>query len=167
MNKGILLILIAFSFYSSAQSFDVTSKKGSVKFTYDGGTKGTLGDVDAKINFDVSNLSKGSITGTVKVSTLDTGNDMRNNHLKSKDYFDSEKYPTMKFTSTSITQNGESYLIKGKLKIKTTEKEVSFKAIKKGNALVFTTTIYGSDFDVAISKKREKTKIDISVEIPM
>lgn len=152
---------------ASAQSFDVTTKTGTVNFTYDKKTKGTLGDVSATIKFDVSDLSKGSILGTVNVSTLDTGNDMRNKHLKGESYFDSKNYPTMTFKSSSISESGGVFTIVGKMKIKTTVKEVTFKAVKNDGKLLFTTIIYGSDFDVAVSKKREKTKIDISVEIPM
>ncbi len=152
---------------ASAQSFNVNTKKGTANFTYDKGAKGTLGDISATVKFDVSDLSKGSISGTVNVSTLDTKNKMRNKHLKGKDYFDCETYPTMTFKSTSISENEGIFRIKGKLKIKTTENEVTFKASKKDSKLVFTTVIYGLDYGVATSKKREKTKIEISIEIPM
>ncbi len=150
-----------------AQTFDVTTKKGTVNFTYDSSTKGTLSGVSSTIKFDVSNLAKGSIFGTVNVSTLSTGNSMRDKHLKSKDYFDAATYPTMKFSSTSIAQSGDKFTVKGNLKIKSTEKEVTFTAVNKEGKIVLTTTIYGSDFGVSISKKRDKTKIVISVEIPM
>lgn len=167
MKQLLFLAILTFPLALSAQKFDLTTKKGTVNFTYDSSTKGTLGDVAATIKFDVSNLSKGTILGTVNVSTLDTGNSMRDKHLKSKDYFDAEKYPTMKFSSSSISQSGDKFIIKGSLMIKNTEKEVTFTAVNKDGKLILTTTIYGSDFGVAISKKREKTKIVISVEIPV
>lgn len=151
-----------------AQSFNVKTNSGTVKFTYDGGTKGTLGNVSATVNFDISDLSKGSITGSVDVSTIDTKNNLRNKHLRGKSYFDVENYPTMSFKSTSISDDGNGvFTIKGKLKIKSTEKEVIFKATNDGGKLIFAAFIYGLDFDVAISKKREKTGIEIFVEIPM
>ena len=152
---------------ASAQSFDVTTKKGTVSFTYDENTKGTLGDVSATISFDVSDLSKGSIKGTVNVSTLDTKNKMRNKHLKGEDYFDSENYPAMTFSSSSISESGGVFTIIGKLKIKSTEKEVTFKVLNTDGKLLFTTSIYGLDYGVAVSKKREKTKIDVFIEVPM
>lgn len=167
MNRIFFIFLMIFPMIASAQSFNVETKKGTVNFTYDGGTKGTLGDVSATVKFDVSDLSKGSISGTVNVSTLDTKNGMRNKHLKGKDYFDSENYPTMTFKSISISESEGVFTIIGKLKIKTTEKEVTFKATNNEGKLQFTTIIYGLDYGVAISKKREKTKIEISVEIPM
>ena len=167
MYRIFFIFLMIFPMIASAQSFNVETKKGTVNFTYDEGTKGTLGDVSATIKFDVIDLSKGSISGTVNVSTLDTKNGMRNKHLKGEDYFDSENYPTMTFESTSISESGGVFTIKGKLKIKTTEKEVIFKATNEEGKLLFTTVIYGLDYGVAISKKREKTKIEIFIEIPM
>ncbi|MCJ8291204.1 MAG: YceI family protein [Crocinitomicaceae bacterium] len=167
MYRIFFIFLMIFPMIASAQSFNIETKKGTVNFTYDEGTKGTLGDVSATIKFDVSDLSKGSISGTVNVSTLDTKNGMRNKHLKGEDYFDSENYPTMTFESTSISESGGVFTIKGKLKIKTTEKEVIFKATNEEGKLLFTTVIYGLDYGVAISKKREKTKIEIFIEIPM
>lgn len=152
----------------SAQSFDVTTNTGTVKFTYDEGTNGTLGNVSATVSFDLSDLSKGSVSGSVDVSTIDTKNKLRNNHLRGKSYFDVENYPTMTFKSTSISDHGNGmYKIKGKLKIKSTEKDVTFIASEKDNELIFATAIYGLDYDVAVDKKREKTLIEIFVVIPM
>ena len=168
MNRIFFILLIIFPMTSSAQNFDIETKKGSVKFTYDGGTSGTLSGVSAKVKFDVSDLSKGSISGSVDVSTLDTKNKLRNKHLKGKDFFDVENYPKMTFKSTSISKDGEGvYTIKGTLKIKSTERKVIFKAISKDGKLIFAAMIYGLDFDVAVSKKREKTAIEIFIEIPI
>jgi polyisoprenoid-binding protein YceI len=167
MKHLLFLALLSFPLGIFGQTFDVTSKNGTVNFTYDSSTKGTLSGVSATIKFDVSNLAKGSIFGTANVSTLSTGNSMRDKHLKSKDYFDAATYPTMKFSSTSITQSGDKFTVKGNLKIKNTEKEVTFTAVNKDGKIILTATIYGSDFGVSISKKRDKTKITISVEIPM
>lgn len=167
MNRLFFILLIIFPMIATAQSFNVSTQEGTVNFTYDKGTKGTLGDVSARVRFNVSDLSKGSISGSVNVSTLDTKNKLRNKHLKGKDYFDIENYPKMTFESTSISEKSGIFTIKGKLKIKTTEKAVTFKAVNKNGKLIFTTSIYGSDFDVAVSKKREKTKIDIAVVIPI
>lgn len=159
--------MILFPVIATAQNFNVSTKKGTVNFTYNKDTKGTLGEVSATVKFDVSDLSKGSISGSVNVSTLSTKNRMRDKHLKSDDYFDVENYPKMTFKGTSISEKNGVFTIKGKLKIKTTEKAVTFKAVNKNGKLILTTIIYGSDFDVAVSKKREKTKIEISVILPL
>lgn len=68
---------------------------------------------DAKINF------------TVQTSSINTGVDMRNNHLKTADFFDAEKYPEMKFVSTSFKKKaGNQYTLTGKLTIKDVTKPV-------------------------------------------
>lgn len=167
MKHLFFLAILLFPIGMSAQTFDLTTKSAEVNFTYDTSTKGSFSDVSATIKFDVSKLAKGSIFGTVNVSTLNTGNTMRDKHLKSKDYFDAATYPTMKFSSTSISQSGDSFIIKGNLKIKSTEKEVTFTAVKMDGKITLTATIYGSDFGVSVSKKRDKTKIEISMELAM
>ncbi|MFK7785078.1 MAG: YceI family protein [Crocinitomicaceae bacterium] len=167
MNRIFFLLLITFPMSASAQSFDIQTKKGTVDFTYDEDTKGTLGAVSATVNFDLSDLSKGSISGSVNVSTLDTKNKLRNKHLKGKSYFDVENYPTMTFESSSISEKDGVFTIKGKLTIKSTIKEVSFKGANKDGKLVLAAFIYGLDFDVAVGKKREKTGIEVFVTIPM
>ena len=167
MKKTIFAILLLFPMISVAQQFDVNTTKGSASFTYADGTEGTLSNVSATIQFDLSKLSAGSITGSVDVSTLDTKNNLRNKHLKSKDFFDVENYPKMTFKSTFISEEKGVYTIKGKLTIKATTKEVTFTAKSKDGKLVFEGFIYGFDFDVAPSKKRDKTGIDILIEIPL
>ena len=167
MYRIFFLFLMFFPFVASAQSFDVKTNKGSVKFTYDGGTSGTFQDVNAMVKFDVNDLSKGTVSGSVPVSTIDTKNKLRNKHLKGENFFDVENYPTMTFESTSISEDGSGvFTIKGKLKIKSTERDVILKARRKEDKLIFAAFIYGSDFDVAVSKKREKTGIEIFIEIP-
>ncbi len=167
MNRRFFVLFLLFPLFSFAQQFDVSTNKGTVEFTYADGTKGTFSGVNATINFDISKLSAGSVSGSVDVSTIDTDNKLRNKHLKGKDYFNVENYPTMTFESSSMWESGGDLMVKGVLKIKETEKEVTFNAKEQDGSLVFTTTIYGLDFDVAPNKKREKTKIDVSVKIPM
>lgn len=71
-------------------------------------------DLDkATFNFDV-------ITGSVN-----TGVEMRDKHLKSADFFDAEKFQSMKFEGTSIVKDKNNYTLKGKLTIKDVTKEIS------------------------------------------
>jgi len=151
----------------SAQQFDVSTTSGTASFTYADGTKGTFSNVSATIHFDLSDLSSGSISGSVDVSTIDTQNKLRNNHLKEKNFFDVENYPKMTFESTSISDENGVLLIVGNLTIKETTKEVEFVAYNREGQLTFIGSVYGADFDVATSKKREKTLVGITVKTPI
>lgn len=167
MNRTFFLFFLLLPVFSFAQKIDFSTNQGTVEFVYADGTKGTFSDVSATVKFDLSKLSGGSISGSVDVATIDTQNKMRNKHLQAKEFFDAENYPKMTFRSTSISEEKGVFTIKGLLKIKATEKEVIFKATEQYGQLVFTTTIYGLDFDVATHNKREKTNIDVTVKLTM
>lgn len=59
-----------------------------------------------------------SITMTIDPRSIDTNNEQRDNHLRSADFLEVEKYPALTFTSTGLRPNGADYLIDGDLAIK-------------------------------------------------
>jgi len=93
----------------------VSEVEGSFKL-FDGTMENAKSDLtDAKINF------------TVDVSSIDTDNERRDGHLKSDDFFNAEKFPSMKFTSTSMTSSGDNkYKLAGDLTIRDVTKPVEF-----------------------------------------
>lgn len=90
---------------------------------------GSFEDVTIKGEFDKNNLSESYFHGTLQVASIDTDNNKRDNHLRSADYFEVEKYPDITLKTTSITKkSGEEYNLKAVLKIKKTTKRISFPA---------------------------------------
>lgn len=70
-----------------------------------------------------------AVSATIDTATIDTRNGDRDAHLKSADFFNVEKYPTITFTSTSVkTKDDDEYTIKGDLTIKDTTRPISFDA---------------------------------------
>jgi len=89
--------------------------------------KGHFKNFDATLNFDGKNVDKGSVSMTVQMNSITTDNTNRDNHLKSPDFFDVEKYPTMTFTSKKITKGEDNkFTMVGDLTIKDVTKEVTF-----------------------------------------
>ena len=76
---------------------------------------GRFGGVTGEITLDPADLSKSSVKATIDTTTIDTGVTARDNHLKSPDFFDGAKYPTMVFVSTSVTKSGDGYAVTGDL----------------------------------------------------
>jgi polyisoprenoid-binding protein YceI len=76
---------------------------------------GRFGKVAATLVLDQADVSKSTVTAMIDVSTVDTGVDARNNHLKSADFFEVAKYPTATFTSTSVAKNGSTLTVAGNL----------------------------------------------------
>lgn len=85
-------------------------------------TKGSLAGLKGTIKWDAANPAASQINATVDVSTINTGTEMRDNHLKEADYFDVAKYPTISFASTAVTATS----VTGNLTIKGVTKSVSF-----------------------------------------
>jgi polyisoprenoid-binding protein YceI len=63
---------------------------------------GRFKDFDGVIKYDKANPAASSVSFTVQAKSIDTDNDDRDNHLRSPDFFDAEKFPTWTFTSTSV-----------------------------------------------------------------
>lgn len=68
---------------------------------------GNFKDFEGNITFDPKNLGSSHSDLTVKTASISTDNDKRDTHLKSADFFDVKKYPTITFKSKSIAANGE------------------------------------------------------------
>jgi polyisoprenoid-binding protein YceI len=69
----------------------------------------------------------------IKTSSVDTREDQRNNHLRSPDFFNSEKYPNMTFRSTKVSRIGENrYKIEGDLTIRDVTKRIDLEGEFEG-----------------------------------
>src|ERR1700690_520206 len=91
--------------------------------------RGTFTDFDGNFKLDEKDLGSSFIEGTVRVASVDTHDAGRDGHLKSPDFFDVEKYPTMTFHSTKVEAKGNNHFhVTGNLTIKDVTKEVTFDA---------------------------------------
>lgn len=93
---------------------------------------GSFKAFDATLTADKEDFSDAQISFTADVNSLDTRSEQRDGHLKSDDFFNAEKFPELKFTSTSITKNGAGYVLKGDLTIRDITKPVELKADYNG-----------------------------------
>lgn len=88
------------------------------------------------------------------VATINTKNEDRDNHLRSADFFDVETYPTIKFTSTSITGSGSDYNVTGDLTIKNITKPVTFTLEYNGKGTnPWGVEVYGFEADAKINRE--------------
>lgn len=87
---------------------------------------GHFGDFDVTITSSKDDFSDAVIAMTVQTASIDTRVEPRNNHLKSADFFNVEKYPTMTFRSTDIKKAGKNkYRLTGNLTLLGTTKPVT------------------------------------------
>lgn len=67
-----------------------------------------------------------TVTASVDLSSINTGQEQRDAHIRSADFFEVEKYPAMTFTSTGIKQGEEGFVLEGDLTLKGVTKAVAF-----------------------------------------
>lgn len=86
---------------------------------------GSLSGVTGTVVWDEKDLSKASVTATIDATTVSTNNDARDKHLKSPDFFNVEKFPTLTFKSTSVTRTNGKLQVIGDLTLAGVTKSVT------------------------------------------
>jgi polyisoprenoid-binding protein YceI len=113
MKKILFLFLFVWiSTTTSAQNWKPVSVSVSFKIKQFGiVVKGTFKGFVGTLKFDPDDLANASLTASVDATTLDTDNGLRNSHLKDKpEYFDVDKYPTIKMKTTKIIKEGSNFI---------------------------------------------------------
>jgi len=90
---------------------------------------------EVKATTSTGSFEQAKIELTADVNSINTGISMRDDHLKTPDFFDAKKEPTLKFKSTSITKKDDkNYTVTGELEMRGIKKTVSFNALHNGTA---------------------------------
>ena len=90
----------------------------------------------AKLTASKDDFSDAVVELTADISTLNTGNEQRNGHLKSPDFFDAAKYGTLSFKSTSFKKTGDkTYEVTGDLTLHGVTKPVTLTATLNGQTV--------------------------------
>ncbi|HVH85085.1 MAG TPA: YceI family protein [Terriglobales bacterium] len=141
---------------------------------------GRFTKVSGSATIDDNDITKSTVNATIDIASINTGNDSRDNDLRSPNYFDAAQFPTMTFKSKSISKNGEGKLkVVGDLTTKGVTKEVTLDVdgpsapIKMGpnqrRGLSATTSVNRKDFGVGAKAPAamvgEEIKIQIDAEL--
>jgi polyisoprenoid-binding protein YceI len=106
-----------------------------------------------------------SVHAEIAVDSVNTGNDQRDAHIKSPDFFDVETYPVARLTSTSVESEGDNYVLNGELTLKgVTEPitlELEFNGVNPGMG-------HGevAGFEASAVLNRKDFGIDIDMPLP-
>lgn len=146
--KKILFSLAACSLltlgFANAKEYAVDSAHTDVGFKIKhmqiSNTKGNFKDFEGIVDFDENSMKLNKLEATIKITSVDTGNEKRDNHLRSADFFDVQKFPEMKFVMTEFKfddDDKDEGIVKGDLTIKGVTKpielEYEFGGISKGD----------------------------------
>jgi polyisoprenoid-binding protein YceI len=158
---GAAVLAVASAAGAQTTSWAIDSAHSQAAFTIRhmgiSNVNGRFGNVSGTIKIDPNDLTKSSVNATIDTTTVDTGVAQRDGHLKSPDFFDSAKFPTMTFVSKSIARSEDGYTISGDLtihgvtkpvvlKVDAPEKEQLGPDNKLHRGFSATTTIHRQDF---------------------
>jgi polyisoprenoid-binding protein YceI len=151
-----VLYILLITKVASAQ-YKPTDQGSELKFTignFGFDVNGSFTGLQGSISFDPENPTKSSFDVTIDANSINTDNNMRDEHLRSESYFDVKNYPRIRMLSTKVSgpsKNG-SYIFTGQLTIKGKPKEVSFPftATASSDGFLFKGTfkINRKDFDI-------------------
>lgn len=127
---------------------------------------GRFTDFDGTITTDFANLGASGVTFTIQAASIDTANADRDKHLRSADFFDVEKFPTITFTSSKITKTGDnSFAVTGTFTMHGVAKEITLPVTFLGAGqdpwgntkagFEITTTLSRADYGIVWNKALE------------
>ncbi len=91
-----------------------------------------------EVRSDTPDFSDARVTFEASVDSISTNDEQRDAHLKSRDFFDAERFPTLSFASTSIgRQSASAYVLEGDMTIHGTTRKISLDVTYNGTAKGF------------------------------
>ena len=177
------LAILAGSAVAEVQTWNIdpnhTAAQFSVRHMGISTVRGAFTKVSGTTQYDPSNPSKTLVDATIDAASVDTRVTMRDNDLRSSNYFDVEKYPTITFKSKSVQTAGTGKLkIIGDLTIHGTTKEVVLDVDgpsapvtdPRGNSHVgvsASTTVNRKDFGVGGASSMVGDDITITIDVEL
>lgn len=143
--------------------------------------KGGFESFSGAVKLDPTNIENSSVEVTIEAASVSTHNEKRDGHLKSPDFFDVEKFPTISFKSKKVTKKGDGFVALGDLTMHGVTKEIELPFTLTGPVNAGPASIIGvsaatelnrQDFGVSWNKTldsggavvSDKVRIEIEVE---
>lgn len=172
----VLFASVAFAAYAPLKLDTVHSKVGFTAATVLFDVDGEFKDYSIELDGDPAKPKTAKVRASIDVASIDTQNGKRDNHLRSPDFFDTEKHPRISFESTKVQPKGNQLIVEGNLTMHGTTKRVTipFKVARgKNGAGVDTTTYKGkltidrNDFGIGTDSIAAKISLEDEVEVKL
>lgn len=125
--------------------------------------RGSFGSFSGAITVDEDGTP--SVAAEIDVASVYTGNEQREGHLKSADFFDVEQYPSAAFRSTGVRADGDNYVLDGEFTLKGVTKPVSLALEFNGvNPGMGHGEVAGFEASVVLNRKDFGINIDMPLE---
>lgn len=135
LKKTVLPVLLLFAVTAVAQvatsrPYPIDNNHSTVGFSVPifGGlsqVKGKFMDFTITLNNDEKDITKSSVSVVIKATSINTGIEGRDRHLRNADFFDVEKYPEITFKSERIEKKGKQFIAHGPLTMHGVTKQIA------------------------------------------
>ena len=180
LGKSILALALGFSLVNATE-YTIDESHTHVGFLVKHlmitNVNGEFKTYNAEIDFDAKTKTFNKLNAVIDTASIDTDNQKRDDHLKSEDFFASEKFPKMTFQMTSYKVDGDEGIATGNLTIRGITKEVKLKVedlgtvkdFKNVNRVGFTLKgkINRMDYDLKWNKALEAGGVAVSEEVKL
>jgi len=131
--RNILAVMLAITLLTvnsfAAEKFEIDKTHSIISFTVRhmsiAKVTGQFREFSGTIYYDEQDITKSSVNVTIKTVSVDTGNDNRDNHLRTGDFFNAPTDSLITFVSKTIEKQGDGYVAVGDFTLRGVTKEVS------------------------------------------
>jgi polyisoprenoid-binding protein YceI len=122
--------------------------------------RGQFDKFTSTLDWNDADPTKSTVTADIDATTIDTHQDGRDKHLKSAEFFDVAKYPTITFKSTKVEKSGDAYKVTGDLTIHGVTKPVTLDVQTDGKP--HKTPMGGTIYSVAAAGKIKRSDFGLT-----
>jgi polyisoprenoid-binding protein YceI len=126
----LVLLITVTPFFAAVTKYDIDAAHSNIGFSIPiaGGlshVRGKFNEFTVTIVYDDKDVAKSSVDAVIKASSIDTGIQKRDDHLRNPDFFDVEKYPEITFKSSRIEKKGKDFIAHGTFSMHGVSKEIA------------------------------------------
>lgn len=179
----VALLIASTSFFAATTKYETDVAHSNIGFSVPiaGGlshVRGKFTDFNVAIVYDDKDITKSSVNAVIKATSVDTGIERRDNHLRTADFFDVEKNPEITFKSSRIEKKGKGFVAHGTFTMRGVTKEIALpftingvtrdeKSGKTTLGVTARTTVNRKDYGVSFSRSDNPTFLGDMVEIEL
>lgn len=121
----------------AAEAYRVSPANSSVEFTIGhlviSSASGEFKEFEGTIRYDAGDIANSSLTGSIDTASIDTGNETRDEHLRSADYFDVQNHPKIRFETRQVQPTRDGGVLVGDLTMRGVRRQIEIPFTIEGN----------------------------------